>query len=86
MFHRKPLETLTSNYLEYVQDYLKGKNDPDAPGHFIEWLHHQVDLHGFVFDGAWYDIGSFESYDEANEDYKVTRARRSRNTSSSFTR
>ncbi|MCL0066072.1 hypothetical protein M1N79_04260 [Dehalococcoidia bacterium] len=54
----------------YLQDYLKGKNDPDAPGHFIEWLYRQTDVYGFVFDGAWYDIGSFESYDEANEDYK----------------
>ncbi|MCL0088657.1 hypothetical protein M1N87_02445 [Dehalococcoidia bacterium] len=56
--------------IEYIQDYLKGKNDADAPGHFIEWLHRQTDVYGFVFDGAWYDIGSLESYDQANEDYK----------------
>ncbi|MCL0076367.1 sugar phosphate nucleotidyltransferase, partial [Dehalococcoidia bacterium] len=56
--------------IEYIQDYLKEKNDPDAPGHFIEWLHRQTDVYGFVFDGAWYDIGSFESYDQANENFK----------------
>ncbi|MCL0104457.1 nucleotidyltransferase family protein [Dehalococcoidia bacterium] len=56
--------------IEYIQDYLKGKNDPDAPGHFIEWLYRQTDVYGFVFGGAWYDIGSFESYDQANEHYK----------------
>jgi glucose-1-phosphate thymidylyltransferase len=80
-FQEKPVEpksTLAStgcylypsSVIKYVQDYLKGKNNPDAPGHFIEWLYRQVDLYGFVFAGAWYDIGSFESYDQANRDYK----------------
>jgi glucose-1-phosphate thymidylyltransferase len=80
-FQEKPLQpksTLASTccYLfpayvtKYVQDYLKAKNNPDAPGYFIEWLCRQLDVYGFVFDEAWYDIGSLELYDEANEHYK----------------
>ncbi|MBT9143779.1 MAG: UTP--glucose-1-phosphate uridylyltransferase [Dehalococcoidia bacterium] len=80
-FQEKPTEpksTLASTgcYLypayvpKHVRDYLKGKNDRDAPGHFIKWLCSQTDVYGFVFDEAWYDIGSFESYDRANEHYK----------------
>jgi len=47
--------------------YLKDGNDPDKIGHFIEWLYKNDDVFGFVFEGFWFDIGSFESYDNANE-------------------
>ncbi|MCR4405102.1 MAG: NDP-sugar synthase [Candidatus Acetothermia bacterium] len=39
----------------------------DAPGFFNEWLLEQeVELHGFVFRGRWFDIGDRASYIEAN--------------------
>ena len=47
--------------------YLNEGNDPDKMGHFIEWLHQNDDVYGYIFKGRWFDIGSFESYDEANE-------------------
>jgi len=47
--------------------YLKEGNDPDKIGHFIEWLYKNDEVFGFVFEGFWFDIGSFESYDSANE-------------------
>lgn len=55
-----------------LQQYLKDRNNPDAPGHFINWLSDQddVDLRGFVFDEAWYDIGTLDSYNQVNKDYK----------------
>lgn len=56
--------------VKLIQDYLKDKNNPDAPGYFMEWLHRRTDIYGFVFDEAWYDIGSLESYDQVNEHYK----------------
>lgn len=55
--------------LEYIQQYLKDKNNADAPGHFIAWLSRKTDVYGFTFDGAWHDIGSLEVYDQANEYY-----------------
>ena len=51
------------------QSYLD-KNNPDAPGHFIAWLCDRTNVHGFVFDEPWFDIGSLESYDLANEHYR----------------
>lgn len=47
--------------------YLSEGNDPDKMGHFVEWLCRNDEVYGFVFDGIWFDIGSFESYNKANE-------------------
>ncbi len=47
--------------------YLAEGNDADKIGHFIEWLYQNDDVFGFIFEGVWFDIGSFESYDNANE-------------------
>jgi glucose-1-phosphate thymidylyltransferase len=80
-FQEKPLEpksTLAStgcylypsSVIKHIQNYLKEKNNPDAPGYFVDWLSRKTDVYGFIFKEAWYDIGSFESYDQANEDYK----------------
>jgi glucose-1-phosphate thymidylyltransferase len=81
-FHEKPeqpLSTMVSTgcYLfpktsvEKIHDYLSDGHNPDAPGFFISWLAKQMSVHGFVFDGEckWFDIGSFESYEEAKRTY-----------------
>ena len=59
LFTRKGVRNITR--------YLKEGNDPDKMGHFIEWLIKNDLVYGYVFDGYWFDIGSFESYDLANE-------------------
>ena len=71
----RPLSTLvstacyafTKNGVRNILRYLDEGNDPDKMGHFIEWLYRNDDVFGFVFTGLWFDIGSFESYNEANE-------------------
>jgi glucose-1-phosphate thymidylyltransferase len=45
--------------------YLSGDNNPDEPGWFIQWLQSRQPVHAFTFDGAWFDIGTPESYLEA---------------------
>ncbi len=50
-----------------VGQYIREGNNPDAMGHFISWLHRQTPVFGFSFSGYWFDIGSFESLDAANE-------------------
>ncbi len=57
----------TKNGVKNILRYLDEGNDPDKMGHLIEWLHKNDDVFGFVFRGLWFDIGSFESYNEANE-------------------
>jgi glucose-1-phosphate thymidylyltransferase len=46
-------------------EYLEGGNNPDEPGWFIQWLVENGAVSAFTFDGAWYDIGTPESYLEA---------------------
>jgi len=36
--YRRQADHRLHNRRDDQKDYLKGKNDPDAPGHFIEWL------------------------------------------------
>ena len=57
----------TKNGVRNILRYLDEGNDPDKMGHFIEWLYRNDDVYGFVFREPWFDIGSFESYNEANE-------------------
>ena len=57
----------TKNGVRNILRYLDEGNDPDKMGHFIEWLYRNDDVFGFVFTGLWFDVGSFESYNEANE-------------------
>jgi glucose-1-phosphate thymidylyltransferase len=57
----------TKKGVKNILRYLDEGNDPDKMGHLIEWLHKNDDVFGFVFRGLWFDIGSFESYNDANE-------------------
>ena len=43
-------------------EYLDGGNNPDEPGWYLQWLQARTAVHAFVFDGAWFDIGTPESY------------------------
>lgn len=55
--------------LDLIKTYLREGNSPDMPGMLLEWLHKKSPVHGFVFDGKqkWFDIGSLESLEEANQ-------------------
>ena len=52
-----PAETLPD-----LETYLADDNNPDEPGWFLQWLQSREPVHAFTFDGAWYDIGTAESY------------------------
>ena len=47
------------------EEYLAGDNNPDEPGWFLQWLCERDDVFAYTFDGAWFDIGTPESYLEA---------------------
>ena len=57
----------TRKGVQNVIRYLEEGNDPDKMGHFIEWLYRHDDVNGFVFKGAWFDIGSLDSYEAAKK-------------------
>ena len=45
--------------------YLENDNNPDEPGWFLQWLQSREAVHAFTFDGAWFDIGTPQSYLDA---------------------
>jgi glucose-1-phosphate thymidylyltransferase len=52
-----------------IGEYLGEGNPPDPIGRFIGWLAERDGAYGFKFSGYWYDIGSLESYQSANDDF-----------------
>ncbi|MDZ7689452.1 MAG: NDP-sugar synthase [Halobacteriales archaeon] len=55
-----------ANTLRRLDEYLAEDGNPDAPGYFVEWLHERENVGAFTFDGAWYDVGTRDSYLDAN--------------------
>ena len=52
-----------------VGEYIKVSKKWDNPGDFAKWLMNRSVLYGYVFKEHWFDIGSFEGLEEANEFY-----------------
>jgi glucose-1-phosphate thymidylyltransferase len=52
-----------------IKKYLKEGKNPDAMGFFIGWLIDKTKVHGYAFEEEWFDIGSFESLEEARCKY-----------------
>lgn len=56
---------LPQSTLSLVSQYLEEVKKSDTAGDYIRWLVEKNDVYGFKFTGKWYDIGSVESYKEA---------------------
>lgn len=57
-------------HLPLIDQYAAtGNHSMDAPGHYVQWLTQQVDVHGFRIPGEWRDIGTPEQYAEACHEY-----------------
>lgn len=52
-----------------IPEYLNNKNNPDAPGYFLIWLHTRQTVYGYVSKKKWFDIGCFEELEEARKYY-----------------
>ena len=73
----KPRSTLIAMCLYYlpkkslghIGDYLLESGKSDTAGDYIRWLYQKTDVFGFPFRGKWYDIGSVESYREAQAEF-----------------
>jgi glucose-1-phosphate thymidylyltransferase len=51
--------------LDRFAEYLEAGENPDEPGWFVQWLQDREAVHAFTFGGAWFDIGTPESYLDA---------------------
>ena len=50
-----------------IAQFLAAGGNADAPGYFIAWLVEQGAVYGIMMDGAWYDIGSLETYEAVKQ-------------------
>lgn len=58
------------NDIKKIPEYVRGSRRWDNPGDFAKWLIKRSQVHGFVFEEYWFDIGSFEGLEEANKFYE----------------
>jgi glucose-1-phosphate thymidylyltransferase len=58
---------LTTRDLEGLRRYIERGNSPDNLGDFVRYLVKNQSVYGYVFKENWFDIGSFEQYEKANE-------------------
>lgn len=55
-------------------DYLNEKNNPDAPGYFLQWLIKNTQVNAVVNHGDWYDIGNLETYKKVYEKFSAAKS------------
>lgn len=58
---------LSKETLNLLNKYIEEGNPSDKTGHFIQWLYKKEDIHAFIFDSEWFDIGSKQGLDEAKQ-------------------
>jgi len=74
---KQPRSTLISMCLYYypqaslplLKTFIEETHNPDTTGGYVQWLYKKTAVCGFKFSGKWYDIGSLESYHEAQESF-----------------
>lgn len=72
---KHPASTLTGIALYYypkhtlplIQQYIAEGNNPDQPGRLVQWLYPRTPVYTWRVPGTWFDIGSKETLEEANQ-------------------
>lgn len=76
---KQPKSTLISMCLYYypaaslplIRRFVDETHNTDTTGGYIQWLYQNQPVYGFKFAGKWYDIGSIESYNEAQSQFRA---------------
>lgn len=55
-------------------EYLSEKNNPDAPGYFLQWLIKKTAVSAVVNEGEWFDIGTLETYSKVYSQFSGNQA------------
>ena len=72
---KEPKSTLTGialyhyprHVLPHIRQYIAEGNNPDQPGRLVQWLFPKMPFYTWRVPGIWFDIGSKESLEEANQ-------------------
>lgn len=73
-----PQSTLTGIALYYypasslplIHQYIAEGNNPDQPGRLVQWLYPRTPFYTWKVPGLWFDVGSKETLEEANEVFR----------------
>lgn len=65
------LYLLPADLPERLEQYLSEGGEPDAPGHFLAWLHTRVPLRVHRLSGSFFDIGSLADLERAGRDFVI---------------
>jgi glucose-1-phosphate thymidylyltransferase len=57
-----------------LREYVDLSLPRDEPGRFIEWLHKEEPVYGYILKNQFWDIGTLKSYREAEEYLKTLRS------------
>ena len=60
-----PVYIYPASILPRFEEYIASGGNPDAPGHFVAWLHTCETVYGYDIEGGVLDIGNRESLAEA---------------------
>lgn len=62
---------IPKNYLKLVAQYIKSSKTGkvDATGSYIAWLKEKINVYGYVFSGAWFDIGDYKYLNAAKKNF-----------------
>jgi glucose-1-phosphate thymidylyltransferase len=74
----RPKSTLTGIALYYyprstlplIHQYMEERNNPDQPGRLVQWMYKRTPFFTWKVPGLWYDVGSPETLEEANEVFR----------------
>lgn len=72
---KNPTSTLTGIALYFyprhtiplIKQYIAEGNNPDQPGRLVQWLYPRTSFYTWRVPGLWFDIGSKETLEEANQ-------------------
>ena len=72
---KHPTSTLTGIALYFypkstiplIKQYIADGNNPDQPGRLVQWLYPRTAVYTWRVPGLWFDIGSKETLEEANQ-------------------
>lgn len=61
---------IPKSHIPLLKEFTSKVKEKKALGYFIIWLMQRRDVYATVYNKNWYDIGSFEDYNNAQEIYK----------------
>jgi len=68
------IHTFPARICNRFKEYLELRLPTDEPGRFIEWLHKQEPLYGYMLNDYLWDIGTLESYQAADKFFSAIKS------------